>query len=77
MAIKEKVLNVLKEVKPNRDFTGVDNIIDGGYLDSLELMGLISALNDCFNVEIDVFLIRPENFNSVDAISEMIAGLLE
>ncbi len=73
--MKEQVLSILKEIKPTRDFEGVENIIDGGYLDSLELMGLITALTEQLNVEIDIDLITPENFNSVDAIAAMLEKL--
>lgn len=73
--MKEQVLNILKEIKPTRNFEGVEDIIDGGYLDSLELMGLITALAEQLNVEIDIDLITPENFNSVDAIAAMLEKL--
>ena len=73
--MKEKVLEILKEIKPTRNFEGVEDIIDGGYLDSLELMGLITALMEELNVEIDIDLITPENFNSVDAIAAMLETL--
>ena len=76
MSTKEQVTKILKEIKPTRDFEGVANIIDGGYLDSLELMGLITALTENFEVDIDIDSITPENFNSVDAIAAMIDKLL-
>ena len=73
--MKEQVLSILKEIKPTRDFEGVEDIIDGGYLDSLELMGLITALTEQLDVEIDIDLITTENFNSVDAIAAMLEKL--
>lgn len=72
---RDKVLEILKEVKPTVNLEGVTDIIDGGYLDSMELMGLIASIGDVFGVEVDFEWITPENFNSVDAIAEMVCKL--
>ena len=71
MSNKEKIAKLLMEIKPTVDLEGKTDIIDGGYLDSLELMSLISSLMDLFETEIDVDWITPENFNSIDAIASM------
>ena len=72
---QEKVIAILQEVKPTRDLTDVQDIIEGGYLDSFELMSLISLLADGFGVEIGVDEIVPENFNSADAMLALIEKL--
>ena len=71
MSIKEQVNNILKEVKPTKDLSQINDIVEGGYLDSFELMSLIAQLGDVFGIEIDFDEIIPENFNSVDAIAAM------
>lgn len=73
--IQEKVIAILKEVKPTRDLSDVEGIIEGGYLDSFELMNLISMLSEGFDVMIDIDDIVPENFNSVAAMVAMIERL--
>ena len=75
MIERENVLAVLKEIKPTVDLSNVTDIIDGGYMDSMELMGLIAGLSDAFGIEIDIDWITPENFNSVDALTEMVTKL--
>jgi len=75
MSIKEQVMNILKEIKPTKELTTVTDIIEGGYLDSFELMSLIAQLGDDFGIEIDVDEIMPENFNSIDAIAAMVERL--
>ncbi|MBR3294031.1 MAG: acyl carrier protein [Oscillospiraceae bacterium] len=72
MSTKETVLSILKEIKPSVHFEGMDQIVDGAYLDSMELMALISMLMEKFNFEIDIDWISPENFNSVDAIAALV-----
>ena len=71
MSSREKVLAILREVKPTKNMEGLEDIIDGGYIDSFELMLLISLLNDGFGIEIGVDDITAENFNSVDSIAAM------
>ena len=65
---QEKVIAILQEVKPTRDLSGIEDIIEGGYLDSFELMSLISLLGEGFGIEIGFDEIVPENFNSVAAM---------
>ena len=75
MSVKEQVNAILKEIKPTKDLEALTDIIEGGYLDSFELMSLIAQLNEVFDIEIDVDEIVPENFNSVDAIAAMVERL--
>lgn len=75
MSIKEQIINMLKEIKPTKDLANVTDIVEGGYMDSFELMSLIARLGDDFGIEIDVDEITPENFNSVDAITAMVERL--
>ena len=75
MSVKEKVLLILREVKPSKNLENVPDIIEGGYLDSFDLMGLISSLSEQFSIEIDVDDMTPENFDSVEAIVAMVDRL--
>lgn len=75
MTIKETVLQFLKEIKPTINLENVTDIIDGGYLDSLGIMALITQICDRYNIEMDIDWITPDNFNSVDAIVALIERL--
>lgn len=75
MSERENILALLKEIKPTVNLENTTDIIDGGYMDSMELMGLIAGLTDVFGIEIDIDWIAPENFNSVDAMTEMVIKL--
>ncbi|MBE6990265.1 MAG: acyl carrier protein [Ruminococcaceae bacterium] len=72
MSIREEVLAVLKEVKPTKDLASRNDIIEGGYIDSFELMLLITTLNERFGIEITIDDMVPENFNSADSIAAMV-----
>lgn len=70
--MREKLLALLGEEYPDIDFEESDELVDDGILDSLTVVGVISAISDEFNVEIPYEEIIPENFNSIDAMAELI-----
>ena len=70
--MKEKILAILQENYPEIDFESSDELVDDGTLDSLTIVGIISALSSEFNVELPYEEIIPENFNSVDAMAALI-----
>ena len=75
MSVKERVVQILKEIKPTANLVDIKDIVEGGYLDSLELLGLITALQGQFGVEIGFEYITPENFNSVEAMAALVEQL--
>ena len=75
MEIYERVSGILTNVKPNKDLSQVTDIIEGGYLDSFELMSLIAQLSEEFSVEIGIEDMNPESFNSVQAMVALVERL--
>ena len=69
--MKEKILEILSETYPEIDFESSDELVDDGTLDSLTVVGIISALSSEVDVELPYEEIIPENFNSVDAMAEV------
>lgn len=68
----EKIYEILADMRPEFDFTQSQNFIEDGYLDSFDLVSLISALEEEFHVLIDALDIVPENFCSVETIAELV-----
>ena len=68
----EHLLTVLQEACPAIDFTSSDALIDDGILDSLDIVTIVTALMDEYDVEISVDDLVPENFNSVKAMLDLI-----
>lgn len=67
---------ILKTVKPTKNLENVTDIIEGGYIDSFELMSIIASFSDQFGIEISIEELVPENFNSVDAMTQMVDRLV-
>ncbi|MPM23456.1 D-alanine--poly(phosphoribitol) ligase subunit 2 [bioreactor metagenome] len=70
--MREKVLKILKDIKPLADFTTAENFFTSGVLDSFDVIMLISELCDAFDLRFSPSELTPENFDSVDSIVLMI-----
>lgn len=72
----ERLIEILEEIKDDVDFRECTNLIDGGYLDSFDILQLISALDDEYDISIPASEIIPKNFNSAEALYEMVQRLI-
>lgn len=70
--MREKVKAVLETNYPEIDFESSTELVDDGILDSMTLVGIISALSMEFGVMIPYEDIVPESFNSIDAMAELV-----
>lgn len=73
----EKLLEILSYIKPGVDFTKSNNIVDDGLLSSMDIARLVGEIGDEFDIDIEVTDLVPENFNSINAIMQMIERLEE
>ncbi|MBE6040887.1 MAG: acyl carrier protein [Clostridiales bacterium] len=73
--MKEKIIEILKDIRPDADYDNCTTLIDDGYLESLDVVALVGELNDEFDVDITVDDLVPENFNSVDAMVNLVEEL--
>lgn len=71
----EKLMEILKELRPDVDFENCTTLIDDGILDSFDLVSLIGELVDAYDIEISFDDIEPENFNSAESILALIQKL--
>ena len=70
-----RVLNILQSIRADVDFESEKQLIDGGILDSFDIIEIVSTFNDAFDIEIDVEELLPENFNTVEAMQQLIERL--
>ena len=66
--MKEKILEILQDLRPELDFTESNDFIGDGYLDSFDMIALVSTLSKEFNIEILSEDIVPENFKNIESI---------
>lgn len=73
--MEERVLAVLQGVRDDVDFEAETALIDDGILDSFDIISIVGDLNDEFDIEITADELEPENFNTLDAIVELVESL--
>ena len=70
--LREKIVEIFKEMKPDLDIENTTNLIDGGFLDSFDVIEFVSEAWDAFNIDFPVSELVPENFSSASKILETI-----
>lgn len=76
MVNRTALMDILTDICPDVDFENERELIDDGLLESLDIVSIVTGIMDEFDVEINVDDLEPENFNSVDAIVELIESKL-
>jgi len=69
----KSIIDILKNIRPEFEFEGVDDFFVRGVLDSYDLIMLVSGLEEHFGIVIDGADIVPENFRSIEAILLLLA----
>lgn len=75
--MRKQLMEILEDLRPDVNFEIETALIDDEILSSFDIVSLVSELNDNFDIEINVDDLLPENFNSADAILELIEKLQE
>jgi acyl carrier protein len=71
----EELLKILSGICPKVDFVNEKKLIDNGVLDSFDIISIVNELNEHYDIEIDVDDLEPDNFNTVEAMLELIEKL--
>lgn len=73
--IRSALLEILEETRPDVDFETEEALIDDKILGSFDIISVVGAINDEFEIKIKATDLVPENFNTVDAMCELIDRL--
>ena len=71
----DQLMEILTEVNADVDFENCDTLVDDGILDSFDIVSLIAEISNQMDVTISAKDIVPENFNSAQALWELIERL--
>lgn len=73
----DDVIEVLEDVKEDVDYENETSLVDSRILDSFDILSLISALNEEFDISIPAKDIIPDNFNSAQGLLAMVQRLVD
>ena len=70
--MREQIIKILTELRPEFDFTTDVNFIEEGMLDSFDIVSLVDSIETEMGVSISGVDVLPENFCNVEAICKTI-----
>ncbi len=71
----DELMELLEGIRPDIDFENEKALVTDRLLESFDIINLVSEINDEFDVKIKPADLVPENFDSVEAMWEMIERL--
>lgn len=71
----EALLEILGNLHPEVDFETCNTLVDDRIIDSFDIVSIISEVNEEYDVVIPAEEIVPENFNSAQALYDLIVRL--
>jgi acyl carrier protein len=60
-----------------KEIDGEESLIDGGYIDSTGIIGLVTFLEQAFGIRVYDHEIIPEHFNTLNSIYAYVCGKVE
>lgn len=70
--MREQIIKILTDLRPEFDFTTDVNFIEEGMLDSFDIVSLVDSIETEMGVSISGVDVLPENFCNVEAICKTI-----
>lgn len=70
--MKEKIREILYDIRPDAEFDESKNFWEDGCLDSLDIMELVSALEKEYQIEIDLEYVKGAYFISYESIENLV-----
>ena len=72
MDLRMEILKVIRNFNDEIPSDASVNLLDGGYIDSFDIVNIVSELEEHFDIEILPEEIVPENFDSVEHIAKLV-----
>ncbi len=74
-SVREVLREILQELHPEIDAEKEKHLMEGGILDSFDLITLLTMIRERLHVTISADKIGPEHFDSIDALCALIGTL--
>ena len=71
----QELIEVLKRVNPKIDYMTEKRLVSDQVLDSIDMTSMLAELEAAYDIEIEMEDMTPENFDSVEAIWNLVQEL--
>lgn len=68
----DKLLEMLKGIRPDIDFEKEQALIDDGMLDSIDVLAIVTGIKESFGVGMSIADIDPDDFNSIRTLWSLV-----
>lgn len=68
----QTIEEILKDIRPEFDFTASQDFVGDGMLDSYDIVTLVSDLDKAYGISISGLDIVPENFQNMASIKKLL-----
>lgn len=72
-----ELLEALKRVNSKIDYEHETGLVTNKIIDSIDMTSILAELEETFDIEIGMEYLVPENFDTVEAMWDMIQELME
>ena len=73
--MKNELMEILEELRPDVDFESENQLVTGGVLESFDIVTLVTQIGEAFDIETKPHHLVPKNFDSVPAMLALIEQL--
>jgi acyl carrier protein len=70
--IMEELMEILEDICPDVDFENETALVDDKIFSSFDILSIVSEISETFGIKLTPAEIIPENFNSAQALWNMI-----
>lgn len=75
-SIERTIKELIKDLKPGQSIPE-NQLVETGFIDSFDIIVLVDGLESEFGIAIPGTEISPDNFNSIDSLSNLINKLMK
>ena len=72
-----ELIENLKKIRSDVDFEHETSVVDGGFLASFDIIQIVAMIGEEYDIKVPISELKPANFNSAQALYDMIQRLDE
>ena len=72
-----ELLEILRDIRPDVDFEKEKGLVSDGIFDSFDIVSLVTSIAENLDIQINPADLTPENFDSAEAIHELLCRIEE
>lgn len=71
----KEFIELLNGIRADVDFENTKNLVSGGILKSFDIIQIVGMIDEEYDIKVPVAELKPENFDTAQALFEMVQRL--